>query len=160
MKNIIENIVDLNFPISVVWQAITDHNEFGEWFKVKLQQPFVPNKTTYGRINHPGYEHIAWEVLVQEIIPEQLFSFSWHPYPVDSKKDYSQEISTLVEFKLQKTPAGTSLTIVESGFDKLPKERQQEAFDTNSKGWLMQVVNIKNYLGGGSKFDNELYGGL
>lgn len=146
IKNRIEKSIELQFPISQIWQAITDYNEFGKWFKVKINAPFMRNKTSYGYINYPGYEHLIWQVVVQEMEPEQLFSFTWHPYAVDPKKDYSQEIPTLVEFRLQNTPTGTLLKISESGFDSLPHERKQKAFEMNNDGWELQISNIKEYL--------------
>ena len=43
------------------------------------------------------YEHVTMEVEVQKMVPERQFSFTWHPYAVDPKKDYSKEPPTLVE---------------------------------------------------------------
>jgi uncharacterized protein YndB with AHSA1/START domain len=36
MSNTIEKRIELKAPVSRVWRAITDHREFGEWFKVDL----------------------------------------------------------------------------------------------------------------------------
>jgi len=78
--------------------------------------------------------------------PERLFSFTWHPYAVDPKKDYSQETPTLVEFRLEKTAAGTLLVVTESGFDKIPRDRRQEAFRKNDGGWAQQMKNIELHV--------------
>src|SRR5262252_8960164 len=102
MSDRIEKRIELKAPVARVWKALTDHREFGQWFRVNLEGPFVPGKITRGRITYPGYEHIVMEVVVQKIEPESLFSFHWHPYAVDPKVDYSKETPTLVEFKLQK----------------------------------------------------------
>ena len=53
----------------------------------------------------------------QKMEPEQLFSFTWHPYAIDPNVDYSKEPPTLVEFRLEKTASGTLLVLTESGFD-------------------------------------------
>ena len=121
--------------------------EFGQWFRVNLESPFVPGKTTRGRITYPGYEHLIMEVVVQKLEAERLFSFNWHPYAVDPKVDYSKERPTLVEFKLEKTPAGTLLVITESGFDSIPAARREEAFRMNSGGWTEQLKNIQTHVG-------------
>jgi uncharacterized protein YndB with AHSA1/START domain len=42
MSDRIEKSIELNSPIERVWRALTDHNEFGEWFRVKLDGPFAP----------------------------------------------------------------------------------------------------------------------
>lgn len=87
------------------------------------------------------------EVVVQKIEPERLFSFTWHPYAIDPKVDYSTETPTLVEFRLEPTPKGTFLTVTESGFDKLPSGRRAEAFRMNDGGWAQQMKNIESHVG-------------
>jgi len=146
MSNVIEKQIELKAPVSRVWRALTDHNEFGEWFRVKLENPFVPGKVARGRILHPGYEHLTMEVVVKTMEPETLFSFTWHPYAIDPKKDYSSEPQTLVEFRLAPKGSGTLLTLAESGFDALPKDRAFEAFRMNEGGWTAQMKNIERHV--------------
>lgn len=142
----IEKTIDLNAPVSRVWRALTDYREFGEWFRVKLDGPFVPGQESRGHIIYPGYEHLEWKAVVQSIEPERLFSFTWHPYSVDPDVDYSTESPTLVEFKLEPTPTGTRLTLTESGFDKIPSARRLEAFRRNEGGWTEQMKNIQMHV--------------
>lgn len=146
MTDRIEKRIELKAPVSRVWRALTDHKEFGEWFRVKVDGPFVPGRVSTGHITYPGYEHLKWEAVVQTMEPEKLFSYTWHPAAVDSKKDYSQEPSTLVEFRLEAIPGGTLLTVVESGFDKLPASRRDEAIRMNEGGWTEQVKNIQKHV--------------
>jgi len=146
MSDRIEKQIELKAPVSRVWRALTDHREFGEWFQVKLEEPFVPGRLSRGQITYPGYEHLKWEVVVEKMEPERLFSFSWHPYAVDPKIDYSKEPATLVEFRLEKTPTGTLLTVIESGFDNIPAGRRLEAFRMNEGGWTQQMKNIERHV--------------
>jgi uncharacterized protein YndB with AHSA1/START domain len=146
MTNSIEKRIALRAPMSRVWRALTDHREFGEWFRVKLDGPFVPGEVSRGRITHPGYEHIKWEATIQEMEPERLFSFTWHPYAIDPNVDYSGEPTTLVEFRLEPNDGGTLLTVTESGFDAIPKERRLEAFRMNEGGWAIQMTNIQRHV--------------
>jgi uncharacterized protein YndB with AHSA1/START domain len=146
MSDRIEKHIELKSSVSRVWRALTDYREFGEWFRVKLEGPFMPGQVSRGHITYPGYEHVKWEAVVQKMEPEHLFSFTWHPYAIDSKIDYSKETPTLVEFKLEKTPTGTLLVLVESGFDKVPKDRRLEAFRMNDGGWTEQMKNIEKYV--------------
>lgn len=146
MSNSIEKHIELNAPVSKVWRALTDHREFGEWFCVKLQQPFEPGKEASGQITHPGYEKVTWRAVVQRMEPERLFSFTWHPYAVDSDVDYSDEAPTLVEFRLEPLGGRTALTLTESGFDKIPASRRAEAFRMNDGGWTEQMQNIQRHL--------------
>ena len=146
MDNKIEKKIELNAPIARVWRALTDHREFGEWFRVALEGPFVVGQTIRGHITWPGYEHLVWEAVVQKMEPERLFSFTWHPYAVDPAVDYSSEPPTLVEFRLQKTAIGTLLTVTESGFENVPADRRAEAFRMNDNGWAQQMKNIETYV--------------
>ncbi|HMK29466.1 MAG TPA: SRPBCC family protein [Terriglobales bacterium] len=146
MNDRIEKRIELNAPVSRVWRALTDYREFGEWFRVKLDGPFVPGEVWRGQVTYPGYEHLKWEAVVQTMEPERLFSLSWHPYAIDPKVDYSSEPSTLVEFRLEETPSGTLLLLTESGFDKIPSHRRLEAFRMNDGGWSEQMKNVERYL--------------
>ena len=142
----IEKTLVLRAPKGRVWRAITTPEEFGTWFKAKLGGTFVVGRTTTGQITHPGYEHLTMEIQVERIEPEDFFSYRWHPYAIDPKVDYSNEPTTLVEFRLEEVPGGTMLTIVESGFDRIPAERRNEAFRMNDKGWAGQIENIRRYV--------------
>ena len=146
MSDRIEKRIEVKAPVSRVWRALTDHREFGEWLRVKLDSPFVPGQISRGQITHPGYEHIKWVAVVQAMEPERLFSFTWHPYAVDPTVDYSKETPTLVEFRLEKIPNGTLLVVTESGFDKIPESRRAEAFRMNDGGWTEQLKNIERHL--------------
>src|ERR1700678_2795328 len=142
MSDRIEKRIELRAPLSRVWRALTDYREFGEWFGVKLEGPFVPGQVSRGFITHPGYEHLEWIAVVQRMEVERLFSFTWHPYAVDPKTDYSGEPPTLVEFKLEAIPGGTRVVVPESGFAAVPAHRRDEAFRMNDKGWEIQMQNI------------------
>lgn len=146
MQDRIEKRVELKAPVSRVWQALTNHEEFGDWFGVKLAGDFAQGQAARGRILHPGFEHVAWEAVVQRMKPERLFSFTWHPYAIEAGVDYSKESPTLVEFRLEPMPDGTSLTFTESGFGKVPEHRRAEAYEMNKGGWSEQAKNIEAYL--------------
>ena len=145
-ENRIEKQIELKAPVSRVWRALTDYREFGEWFRVKLDGPFIPGKTSTGHITWPGYEHLRWEAVVQDMEPEQYFSYTWHPYAIDPSVDYSTETPTLVEFRLEKTASGTLLIVSESGFEDVPSERRLEALRKNEGGWAQQMKNIETYV--------------
>jgi uncharacterized protein YndB with AHSA1/START domain len=146
MNDRIEKRVELKTPLARVWRALTDHKEFGQWFRVNLDSRFVPGQITRGRITYPGFEHVIWEVLVQKMEHERLFSFTWHPYAIDPTQDYAKEMPTLVEFLLEKTTSGTLLVLSESGFEKIPNHRRLEAFRMNDGGWTEQMNNIEAYV--------------
>lgn len=142
----IEKKLEIDAPRSRVWRAITSAKEFSTWFRVDLKGEFAEGATVRGAVTHPGYEHMKVEIQVQRIDAERYFAYRWHPYPNDVKVDYSTEPTTLVEFFLAESGGGTDLTIVESGFDKLPADRRAEAFRSNEGGWNGQIKNIARHV--------------
>jgi uncharacterized protein YndB with AHSA1/START domain len=142
----IQKQIELNAPRSRVWRALTDYREFSEWFGVNLESPFIPGQTSRGRITIPGYEHVQMEVVVQKLEPEHYFSYTWHPYAIKPEIDYSKETPTLVEFTLEGTAEKTLLTVIESGFAKLPPHRRAEAFRMNDHGWSEQLKDIERHV--------------
>jgi uncharacterized protein YndB with AHSA1/START domain len=146
MTDRIEKQIELKAPVERVRRALTDFREFGQWFRVMLENPFIPGQHTRGNITHPGYEHLRMDVLVERMEAPTLFSYYWHPYAIDPAVDYSQEPSTLVEFRLEAIPGGTLLRVSESGFDRLPAHRRDEAFRMNEGGWTQQLHNIEQHV--------------
>ena len=142
----IEKNVVLQAPRSRVWSAISNSKKFGEWFRVKLEGAFAEGETIRGKLAIPGYDHLTLEMQIERIDPETYFAYRWHPYAIDPKVDYSQEPMTLVEFRLEEAKDGTSLTIVESGFDRVPLSRRAEACRMNDKGWAGQAKNLEQYV--------------
>jgi uncharacterized protein YndB with AHSA1/START domain len=144
----IEKSIVLRAPRERVWRAISDAQEFGTWFRVKLEGPFKAGSRVKGQILEPGYEHVVMDVTIERIEPERLLSFRWHPYAIDPKVDYSQEPTTLVEFRLDEAEGGTRLTVVESGFDRIPAARRAEALRMNEGGWEEQLKRIQRHVAG------------
>ena len=145
MSDSIEKSIEIRAPIERVWTALTDHEQFGTWFRAKMTGPFRVGEPTHGQIIHPGYEHLQWEAKVTAMERPHRFAFTWHPYAIDPQVDYSAEPPTLVEFALEPTGEGTRLTVTESGFDALPPHRRDICLRMNDSGWTQQVQNIKAY---------------
>ena len=142
----IEKKIFLRAPRARVWRAIASPEEFGTWFGAKLDGAFEPGARVPGRITIKGYENLPMEIVIDRVEPEGLFSYRWHPYAVDPKVDYSSEPMTLVEFRLVEVPGGTELTVIESGFDRVPAARRAEAIKMNTGGWESQLRNIERHV--------------
>src|SRR5918996_592849 len=142
----IEKRIELRAPRARVWRAIANAQEFGAWFGMKLEGAFAAGATIRGRITIPGYDHLTAEMQVEGIHPERYFAYRWHPYAIDPKVDYSSEPTTLVEFGLEEIPGGTAVTIVESGFDRIPLARRAEAYRMNDQGWTGQAKNLARHV--------------
>lgn len=142
----IERQILLRAPRHRVWRALADSAEFGTWFGVKVEGTFAPSAHVRGAITHPGYEHVVFDITIERMEPERLFSWRWHPHPVEPGVDYSAEPTTLVAFELADAPGGTMLTVVESGFDQVPLARRAQAYRMNGEGWRFQMQAIEKYV--------------
>jgi uncharacterized protein YndB with AHSA1/START domain len=138
--------ITLKAPLSRVWRALTDSAEFGQWFGVMFDGPFEVGGTIRGQITHPGCEHMVFEALVERMEPEERFNFRWNP--VDPDPADPNQVSTLVEFRLEEVPGGTHLTVTESGFDAIPEAQRLEVFRRNEGGWAEQMRNIQRHVDG------------
>ncbi|SOJ54111.1 hypothetical protein MSIMFB_01608 [Mycobacterium simulans] len=153
----IEKRVVLRAPLDRVWRAIADSKEFGRWFGVRFDGPFVAGTSITGAItptvvddeigkrqeSHSGLKS-TWHIVAVE--PQRRFAYRWHPLAIEPDVDYDQEPTTLVEFTLAETPDGVLLTIVESGFDAIPEARRGASYEANAEGWAMQTELVRRYL--------------
>jgi uncharacterized protein YndB with AHSA1/START domain len=147
----------LGAPRARVWKALTDSHEFGQWFGVRFDGPFKPATKLRGVITPTSVDaetakaqepHAGkvFEISVERIEPERLFSFRWHPYAIEPGVDYSKEPTTLIVFTLEDAADGIMLTVTESGFDQIPLARRARAFAANEGGWTKQMTLIEKYL--------------
>jgi uncharacterized protein YndB with AHSA1/START domain len=153
----IEKTVLLRASLDRVWRAVSDSTEFGRWFGVTFDGPFVAGQSVRGVITptqvddevakmqqpHAGNTS-TWQIVAVE--PRRRFAFRWHPFGVQADVDYSREPTTLVEFTLSEVADGVWLRIVESGFDAIPAARRARAFEANSAGWAHQTELVRKYL--------------
>jgi len=142
----IEKKVLLRAPRARVWRALTSAEEFGKWFGAQMAGKFAPGARVKGKITHKGYEHVPFEVDIERMEPETLFSWRWHPGVTEPDVDYSSEPKTLVVFQLEEVPDGTLLTVVETGFDQVPLARRAAAYRDNNGGWEGQIKAIERYV--------------
>ena len=142
----IEKQILLRAPRARVWKALTDAEEFGAWFGWKVEGEFREGATLRGQITHQGYEHVNLEITIEQLEPQSLFSYRWHPHAVEPNVDYSGEPTTRVAFELQERSDGTLLKVTESGFDQIPVARRAKAYRSNGEGWAIQLENVEKYL--------------
>jgi uncharacterized protein YndB with AHSA1/START domain len=156
-KDLIEKKVLLRAPRKRVWRALSDSREFGSWFGMKFDGQFTPGASVRGVIApttvdaevakaQKKYEGTPFEITIEQMEPERLFSFRWHPFAVERGVDYSTEPTTLVVFELEEVADGIMLTVTESGFDRIPLARRAEAFTANEGGWDAMTKVIEQYV--------------
>lgn len=153
----IEKKILLRAPLKRVWRALSNSMEFGTWFGVRFESPFTPGAHVRGKVvgtavdaevakRQTQYWHVPFEITIDRIEPERLFSFRWHPYAIEPGVDYSHEPTTLIEFTLEEVPNGVMLTVTESGFDQIPLARRAKAFTANEQGWGTVITLVEKYL--------------
>jgi uncharacterized protein YndB with AHSA1/START domain len=142
----IDKQILLRAPRARVWRALTDAETFGQWFGVKMNGPFTPGARVQGKVTNKAYEHLTFEITIDQMDAEKTFSWRWHPNATDPKIDYSKEPTTLVVFQLEETAEGTLLTVVETGLDGIPLARRAEAYRSNDRGWAAQMKAIEEYV--------------
>ena len=143
----IERKILLKAPRVRLWRALSNAEEFGNWFGVDFKgKSLVAGNTVQGKITYPGYEHVVMEVFIERVLPERLLSWRWHPAAIDPAVDYSQEPTTLVVFELADADGGVLLTVVESGLDAIPPARRASVYRMNSSGWDEQMGNVERHV--------------
>jgi len=153
----IDKQILLRAALARVWQAISDSQQFGSWFGMAFDGPFVSGQRITGRIQptvvdpeiarlQEPLRGFAFEIWIERLEPPRYLAFRWHPYAIERGKDYSHEPTTLVEFTLEERADGTLLRISESGFDRLPAARRVDAFNANEGGWTHQGRLLEKYL--------------
>jgi uncharacterized protein YndB with AHSA1/START domain len=153
----LEKKILLRAPRPRVWRALTDSQEFGAWFGMQFDRPFTAGATLRATITgttvdaevarmQKEHEDLPFDITIERIEPERLFSFRWHPHAIERGVDYSAEPTTLVAFELEEVDGGILLTVSESGFDRIPLERRAKAFTSNQEGWAIVAQLIEKYL--------------
>jgi uncharacterized protein YndB with AHSA1/START domain len=147
MADRIEKSFVVKAPVSRVWEALSDHRQFGQWFRVALDQPYEVGGRSTGQMTEPGYEQYKWRAVIEALEPERRLAFRWvHSDTPEAPKD--EDPMTLVEFRLVAKGDATEVTITESGFEALPDAKRGEALRSNAEGWDIQAGNLVDYLAG------------
>src|ERR1700761_308747 len=98
----IEKTILLRAPQERVWQAISDAAQFGTWFGVAFDGPFVEGARLTGtmvptkvdadvaKLQEP-FKGRPFEFFIERIEPSMRLAFRWHPYAIEPGVDYSAE---------------------------------------------------------------------
>ncbi len=134
----IERTLDLPHPPEKVWAALTTAEGLGTWFGNRAEIDLQVG----------GLVHLSWDsgdkatLTIEHLDPPKVFAYSWRL----SGLPESDPRRTYVEFTLEPTAAGTTLTMVESGFAQLPAEAHAHAFTDNTGGWKNELGELAAYL--------------
>jgi uncharacterized protein YndB with AHSA1/START domain len=136
----IERTITLAHPPERVWQALTTAEGLGAWFGNKAEVDL--------RVG--GTATLTWDngdtatLTIERVECPRVFAYTWPIYglPADDPR------RTYVEFALEPTGSGTTLTMVETGFGQLPEADHKTAFSGNTDGWTSELGELVAYLDG------------
>jgi uncharacterized protein YndB with AHSA1/START domain len=134
----IERTVELAHPAEKVWAAITTAQGLGTWFGDAADIDLRPG----GEAPLKGDGGGAATLTVQVVEPPTRFAYTWgiEGLPDDDPR------RTFVEFRLTPGAAGTTLTVVETGFAQLPPDKHDPAYGGNADGWRRELDELVEYL--------------
>lgn len=136
----IERTLQLTHPPERVWNALTSADGLGTWFGNRAEVDL--------RVG--GQARLSWDsgdtatLTIERLEPPRVFAYTWPIYGLpegDPRRTY-------VEFTLEPTEAGTTLTVVESGFAQVPEAEHKAAFSGNVEGWTSELGELVAYLDG------------
>ena len=136
----IERTVRIAQPPARVWAAITTAEGLGTWFGNSAEVDL--------RVG--GVAKLSWTsgdtatLTVERLEPPRVFGYTWNLYGLPAEDPRR----TYVEFTLEPSGAGTTLTMVESGFAQLTPDEHMKAFQGNTKGWAHELDELVAYLHG------------
>jgi len=137
----IERTLELKHAPERVWQALTTAEGLGTWFGHSAEVDL--------RVG--GLVKLTWSsgdvatLTIARLEPPHVFGYTWslNGLPEEDPR------RTYVEFTLEPSDAGTTLTMVESGFAQLPEGAQHEkAYSGNVEGWTHELSELAAYLDG------------
>ena len=137
----IERTLQLTHPPERVWAALTTAEGLGTWFGNRAEVDL--------RVG--GEAKLVWDsgdtatLTIERLEPPRVFAYSWPVYglPEDDPR------RTRVEFTLEPAGAGTTLTMVETGFGQLPDaDVHKVAYSCNTEGWTNELGELVAYLDG------------
>jgi uncharacterized protein YndB with AHSA1/START domain len=136
----IERTLELTHSPERVWQALTTAEGLGTWFGNTAEvDPRVGGQIKLGWTSGDSAS-----LTIQRLEPPRVFAYTWSIYGLDG----SDPRRTYVEFRLEPTGAGTTLTVVETGFAQLTEDEHGKAFAGNTDGWRNELGELVAYLDG------------
>jgi uncharacterized protein YndB with AHSA1/START domain len=145
MPDAITREIVVRAPLDRVWRAVSDHREFGTWFRVDLDGPLLEGQRVEGRMTYPVFEGLPFVARMIAVRPETFLSFEWPAY-VEGEGVLEHEPWTTVEFRLLPEGEATRVTITESGFERLSERVRERIRRENEGGWEAQALNLAQHV--------------
>jgi len=125
-----------------VWLALTTAEGWTGWFSQDVSGKFEQGEVLTLQFSPTCLCY----AIVEEVSPETVFAYRWHPgedCPIDK---YPLTEMTTVRFELFDHPDGTLLVLTESGFEKIPESRRHFCFEQNLGGWDEELSKLAPWV--------------
>lgn len=132
--------VDIAAPRAAVWAALTTADGLASWFPQRATMDLRIGGG--GVMTFEGHGDYAFEIA--ELSEPDVVAFVW----ASAELPDINEGGTLARFTLSDIPGGTRVTVVESGFEKLPDP--DAAARGNEEGWEEELGELRELLEGAS----------
>jgi uncharacterized protein YndB with AHSA1/START domain len=151
MNMVIEQEIEIEAPVEVVWQTLTEPELVRQWFAADVEVEPVAGAagTVTFREEARGRRPETFNVTVVSVEPERRFTYRWqYPDGVEAREGNS----TLVEFTLTALDGGgTRLLVVETGVELMEgwdTERQQAFAADHLGGWAVLLGRLRDRVEG------------
>jgi uncharacterized protein YndB with AHSA1/START domain len=139
IPNAITRTLDLAHSQEKVWGALTTLEGLTSWFGNQADGEVAPGHDVHMRWEQDNMEST---LAIKVIDPMSVFAYAWG---INGAPEGDPR-RTYVEFALEPTPAGTRLTVTESGFAQLPDEWLEQSYQGNTEGWRAELGELVTYL--------------
>ncbi len=127
----------------VVWQkSFASAEALASWFPQAIEGDFVEG----GSVDFIWGE-LRCECRIVRLDPGKCLVYQWHPGDAFRLSSHPEGELTTVEFLLEECEGGTKVTVTESGFLRIAKQRQGMAFEQNFGGWDEEFPKLAKSYG-------------
>jgi uncharacterized protein YndB with AHSA1/START domain len=142
MQDKIERKIIIKAPKEQVYAAITNPELIIKWFPDAIEGNFAEGEQPIFNFG----EHGKSRIYVVAMRPHDYFAYRWVPGSSHFMGDVLSTETTLVEFSLAENDDATEVTMVESGFAKIPAKLAEAAFAQNSNGWNFMLGRLEKHF--------------
>ena len=138
MQDIIERSIAISAPLERVWDLVT---EPGWW--VPTDEPVTADRTPGSVVVRESEKWGRFPVEVVDLKPMTYAAFRWSSsFP---GADLEAGKTTLIEFNLEPSQDGVTVSVRESGFSGLdaPDELKKQGIESNTDGWRMELDSLR-----------------
>lgn len=131
--------LDVPAPISLVWRHLTDPASIEAWWGHPAVFPGGLREGVTGTFEHEGER---WPVAIRVLGRERTLAFRWGEIGEAEPGPTACD----VRFDLEPLGDGTRVTVVESGWMRVPGDVRDDRMRGNATGWEMALDGLRRHV--------------